>query len=79
MIATRAPFDIRNPPTAMTLDLPPGIGPPDQQQHEVARRQRLHGAVQAWADLTPSIQLLDPRLRNSYWLETGPLGRSCPP
>ena len=64
MIATRSPFDIRNPPTAMTLartlDLPPGTGPrritsnmkwlADNHFVELTRRP----------GLTPSIQLLDP-------------------
>ena len=64
MIATRAPFDIRRPPTAMTLartlDLPPDTGPrrvtsnikwlADNHFIEVTKRP----------GLTPSIQLLDP-------------------
>jgi hypothetical protein len=64
MIATRSPFDIRNPPTAITLartlDLPPGTGPrritsnmkwlADNHFIELTRRP----------GLTPSIQLLDP-------------------
>jgi hypothetical protein len=64
MIATRSPFDIRNPPTAITLartlDLPPETGPrritrnmkwlADNHFIELTRRP----------GLTPSIQLLDP-------------------
>jgi hypothetical protein len=64
MIATRSPFDIRNPPTAMTLartlDLPPDTGPrritsnmkwlADKRFIDLTRRP----------GLTPSIQLLDP-------------------
>jgi hypothetical protein len=64
MIATRAPFDIRNPQTPMTLartlDLPPGTGP-----------RRITSNMKWLADnhfikltrrpgQTPSIQLLDP-------------------
>ena len=64
MIATSHPFDIRTPPTAITLartlDLPPGPGPrritsnmkwlADNHFIELTRRP----------GLTPSIQLLDP-------------------
>jgi hypothetical protein len=64
MIATRSPFDIRNPPTAITLartlDLPSSTGP-----------RRITSNMKWLADnhfiqlikrpgLTPSIQLLDP-------------------
>ena len=64
MIATRSPFDIRNPPTAMTLartlDLPPGTGP-----RRIASNMKWlagHRFIELTRrpGLTPSIQLLDP-------------------
>ena len=64
MIATRSPFDIRNPPTAITLartlDLPPGTGPRRITSNMKWLADKHFIELNRRSGLTPSIQLLDP-------------------
>jgi hypothetical protein len=65
MIATSEPFDIRNPPTAMTLartlDLPPDTGPRRITSNMKWLAANRFIELTKRPGLTPSIQLLDPR------------------
>ena len=64
MIATRSPFDIRNPPKAMTLartlDLPPGTGPRRITSNMKWLAGHRYIELTRRPGQTPSIQLLDP-------------------
>jgi hypothetical protein len=64
MIATSHPFDIRNPPTAITLartlDLPPGPGPRRITSNMKWLADNHFVKLTRRPGLTPSIQLLDP-------------------
>jgi hypothetical protein len=65
MMATRQPFDIRNPPTARTLartlDLPPATGPRRITSNMRWLATNRYIALTKRQGLTPAIQLLDPR------------------
>jgi hypothetical protein len=64
MIATRSPFDIRNPPTAITLartlDLPADTGPRRITSNMKWLANNRFIELNRRPGLTPSIQLLDP-------------------